>query len=294
MFFYQRTIANSISCSGIGLHSGEPVTITFLPAPEDTGIVFRRVDVNNKSNLIAANYLNVKETTLCTALENKDGVRVSTIEHLMAAFWGCGIDNCIIEINGSEVPIMDGSSEQFVFILECAGKVEQAKMRKVIEVLKEVKVSSENGSESISISPSEGFSIGFEIDFADSLISYQKGHFDVKELSFKNDISRARTFGFVRDVDYLRSRGLLKGGSLDNAIVVDGYKVLNQEALRYEDEFVRHKILDCIGDTYLAGGHLKGHVKGIKSGHALNNKLLRELFNQKDAWRIIQDNNILQ
>lgn len=289
MFNYQRTIKNKVNCFGVGLHSGQEVTMSLLPAEENTGIVFKRTDVTDKPNVIPACYLNVQGTMLGTTVSNEAGVSVSTIEHLMAALWGCGIDNCVVEVNNNEVPIMDGSSEPFVFLIECAGRVEQKKTRRIIEVLKEVRVEEEGANGGyLSIAPSEGFSVGMEIDFGDQVISYQKGFFDSRGVSFKSDLCRARTFGFEHEVDYLRSKGLARGGSLENAIVVGKDKILNEEALRYQDEFVRHKILDCIGDVYLAGAYFKGHLKGFKSGHALNNKLLRTFFSQSDAWRMMQ------
>ena len=289
MFNYQRTIKNKVNCFGVGLHTGQEVTMSLIPAPVNTGIVFKRTDITDKENLIPACYLNVEGTMLGTTVKNNAGASVSTIEHLMAALWGCGIDNCLIEINAGEVPIMDGSSEPFVFLIECAGRVEQEKTRRIIEVLKEVRVEEDGGNGGyLTISPSEGFSIGMEIDFGDQVISYQKAMFDSRDVSFKSDLSRARTFGFEHEVDHLRSIGLARGGSLENAIVVGKEKILNEESLRYQDEFVRHKILDCIGDVYLAGAYFKGHLKGFKSGHALNNKLLRAFFSQTDAWRMVQ------
>lgn len=289
VFSYQRTIKNKVNCSGIGLHTGQEVTISIIPAEADQGIIFKRTDITNKNNIIPANYLNVQGTMLGTTVTNEEGVSVATIEHLMAALWGCGIDNCLIEINGPEIPIMDGSSEPFVFLIECAGRKQLAKTRRIIEVLREVRVEEEGSNGGyIAISPAEGFSVGMEIDFGDKVVSYQKGYFNSQDVSFKSDLARARTFGFEHEVDYLRSKGLARGGSLDNAIVVGKEGILNEDALRYQDEFVRHKILDCIGDVFLAGAYFKGHLKGFKSGHALNNKLLREFFNQKDAWRVMQ------
>ncbi len=288
MFDYQKTIENIVSCSGIGLHTGNQISLTLLPAAVDTGIIFKRTDVTDKDNVIHANYLNVNETTLCTTINNDAGVKVATIEHLMAALWGCGIDNCIIELNGPEVPIMDGSSEPFVFLLECAGKQKQGRMRKIIEVLKEIKVEGQKNGEFLTISPADDFSVNLKIDFGDNVIAQQEGTFESNSFSFKNDLCRARTFGFAHEVDYLRSKGLLKGGSLDNAIVVGKDKILNEGSLRYNDEFVRHKILDCIGDIFLAGAYFKGQLTGFKSGHGLNNQLLRAFFADKDAWRYMQ------
>ncbi|MCE3233763.1 MAG: lpxC [Rickettsiaceae bacterium] len=290
MFSYQRTLANKVSCSGVGLHSGIMINLTLKPAEENAGVVFIRTDVKDKNNRVEACYKNVSNTMLGTTLSNESGVMVATIEHLMAALWGCGVDNCVVELDGPEIPIMDGSSEPFIFLIECAGTAEQSKTRKVIEVLKEIKVSEGDTANSgyISIAPAENFSVGLEIDFGDKVIGKQQAVFDSREVSFKSDLCRARTFCFEHEVDMMRSRGLAKGGSLDNAIVVDTEKVLNEDGLRYSNEFVRHKVLDCIGDVYLAGGYLKGHVSGFKSGHALNNKLLHKFFEDTDAWRVVQ------
>lgn len=289
MFSYQRTIKNKVSCFGIGLHTGVKVDLTLLPAAEDAGIVFKRVDIKDKNQIVKASYEYVSNTLLGTTLRNEDGAHIATIEHLMAALWGCGIDNCIVEINGPEVPIMDGSSEPFVFLIECAGVQEQKKTRRIIEVLKEISVYESDAENSgyITVSPAESFSVNLHIDFGDSVISSQDCNFDLEQVSFKSDICRARTFGFEHEVETLRKNGLARGGSLNNAIVIGEHGVLNKEGLRYSDEFVRHKILDCIGDIYLAGGYIQGSLKGFKSGHALNNKLLRKFFEDKDAWRIV-------
>lgn len=295
MFNYQRTIANKVSCFGVGLHSGLIVNLTLSPAEEDQGIIFKRNDVKGVNPLVKADYGNVSNTMLGTTVCNEDGVHVATVEHLMAALWGCGIDNCVVELDAPEVPIMDGSSEPFVFLIECAGIKEQTKMRKVIEVLKEVRVYEKEGDERsgyMAISPSEGFSVGLEIDFGDKVISKQKSQFNSKNVSFKSDLCRARTFGFAHEVSMLQEKGLARGGSLDNAIVVGEEGILNEGSLRYSDEFVRHKILDCIGDIFLAGAYFKGHLHGFKSGHALNNKLLHAFFSQKDAWRELSQINV--
>jgi len=290
MFSYQKTLSNKVSCIGVGLHSGVKTSLVLKPAPEGSGVFFVRTDVKDKNNIVEATYKNVSNTMLGTTLCNEDSVRVSTVEHLMAALWGCGVDNCEIEIDGPEVPIMDGSSEPFVFLIDCAGVKEQNKARKVIEVLKEVKVfeGEEDNSGYISIAPADGFSVGLEIDFGDKIISNQKTMFDSRDVTFKGELCRARTFCFEQEVDLMRKNGLAQGGSLDNAIVVNDTGVLNEEGLRYSNEFVRHKVLDCIGDIYLAGAYLKGHLKGFKSGHGLNNKLLHEFFADEDAWRVVQ------
>lgn len=291
MFSYQKTVKNKVSCSGIGLHSGLTIQLNILPAVEDSGIVFKRLDVEDKNSVVKAEYQNVSNTTLGTTLRNKDGVCVSTVEHLMAALWGCGVDNCIVELDGPEIPIMDGSSEPFVFLIECAGVKQLSKTRKIIEVLKEVRVSETDAEDSgyLTISPADGFSVGLSIDFGDDVIAQQDGVFNSRDISFKSDLCRARTFGFEHEVDMMRENGLARGGTLDNAIVIGESGVINKEGLRYADEFVRHKILDCIGDVYLAGAHLKGQVKGFKSGHGLNNKLLREFFADTDAWRVVHN-----
>lgn len=280
---YQRTLRNRVSCIGTGLHSGTKVSMTLAPAAEDTGIRFFRRDIQGKKPEVAACYRNVTNTMLGTTLTNEEGVSVATVEHLMAALWACGIDNCLVELDGAEVPIMDGSSEPFIFLIECAGIREQGKTRRVIEILKAVRVE-ENGNFA-SIRPSENFGVSLEIDFGDKVIANQKYTFDAEDLSFKTELSRARTFCFRHEVEKLQSMGLARGGSLDNAIVVDNDGIMNEGGFRYNDEFVRHKVLDCIGDVYLAGGYIKGHLSGFRSGHGLNNKLLRDLFADKDAWR---------
>ena len=225
----------------------------------------------------------VVDTTLCTVLANRAGVRVGTVEHLMAALRGCAIDNVTVELDGPEVPIMDGSAEPFVFLIDSAGGVAQAAPRRAVRVLKPVTVA--DGNRSASLTPAQGSSFSFEIDFSASAVASQAGRVRLVNGAFKSDLARARTFGFLDEVDALRARGLALGGSLDNAIVVDGDRVLNEDGLRFEDEFVRHKILDSIGDLYLAGAPLVGHFHGHRSGHELNNRLLRALFAEADAWR---------
>jgi len=284
MFSYQKTIKHSVQCIGTGLHSGLKVVLALHPAKENTGIVFRRTDIHGDAAIVPANYKHVSSTLLCTTISNKHGTEVATIEHLMAAFWACGIDNCIVDVDGPEIPIMDGSAEPFIFLIECAGVQDLKQRRHVIEVLKEVSVE-ENGCR-ISISPSDGFSVDFEIHYDHQVINRQKASFDARDVCFKHDFSRARTYGLEKEVDMLREKGLAKGGSLDNAIVVSDDGILNEGTLRYQDEFVRHKILDCVGDMHLVGGYIKGQVDAYKSGHALNNKLLHEFFNTEDAWRV--------
>jgi len=285
VYNYQCTLSSQVSCFGVGLHTGLTISMTLYPAEVDSGISFRRKDIAGKP-LIKADYRYVSNTLLGTTVSNKEGVKVGTIEHLMAALWGCNIDNVIIELDGPEVPIMDGSSEPFVFLIECAGIAVQHKTRKIIEVLKKVDIS--EGDAYASIDTADGFSVSLEINFDDEVISKQSCRFDSRDLSFKTDLCRARTFGFAHEIDKLRSLGLGRGGSLDNAIIVSGNTILNEGGLRYSDEFVRHKVLDCIGDFYLAGAHVKGHFHGVRSGHAINNRLLRKFFADKDAWQITQ------
>jgi len=282
---FQKTLRSEISCNGTGLHTGAHVTMTMCPAKPDTGIVFRRTDISGEGAELNARWNNVVDTTMGTTIGNDNNIRISTIEHLMAALHGCEIDNAIINISGPEVPVMDGSAAPFVFLIECAGIQEQEAQRKVIEILKPIVV--QDGDRSASLSPAPIFSVECEIYFDKRAISRQSCHFHLSNGTFKSDICRARTFGFEEDVAKLRAAGLARGGSLKNAVVVscDGDKVLNEEGLRYEDEFVRHKALDCIGDLYLAGASIRGLYRGIYSGHTLNNKLLHKLFEEKGAFR---------
>ena len=280
---HQQTLRNQISCSGVGLHGGAKVSLTLHPAAPNTGIIFYRADVSQGEPRIAASFENVVESDLCTTVANEDGVKVSTIEHLMAALYGCGIDNALVEVDGPEIPIMDGSAAPFVFLIECAGTVEQATPREVIRVLRPVEVRA--GDSRATLSPGEGFSVAFEIDYPSPVIGHQQCVMALHEGGFKSEICRARTFGFAHEVDALRARGLAQGGSLDNAVVVSGDGVLNDGGLRYGDEFVRHKVLDSIGDLYLAGARLIGQFEGIRSGHALNHQLLAEFFADRSAWR---------
>ncbi len=282
----QKTINSKTSCSGIGVHSGKEAIINLLPANCDTGITFKRIDLEEGKNVIKAYYKNVTTTNLGTTISNEFGATVSTVEHLMAAIWGCGIDNLIIEINGPEIPIMDGSSEPFVFLIECAGINIQEKPRKVIEVIKTIKIEEDNGK-MIEVSPSKEFAIDLHIDFNHKHINHQSFDYVSTFASFKNDLCRARTFGFKHEIDYLHKIGLAKGGSLDNAILVDENGIVNKEGLRYENEFVRHKTLDFIGDIYLAGHFIIGHFKASKPGHGINNKMLHKLLEDETAWRMI-------
>ena len=280
----QQTIRKSFSLNGIGLHSGKKVKITVEPAKVNNGIKFIRTDLT-KDNIVPALWSNVSSTNLCTTISNEKGVSVSTIEHLMSSLSGMHIDNANILINNLEVPIMDGSSLPFVEELENSGIEIQEIPRKIISVKKEIFVS--NNDSHAKIAPNKQFSIDFEIDFESQLVSKQACQLQLINGNYKTDISSARTFGFEKDVDYLQANGLALGGSLDNAVVVGEKNILNKEGLRFNDEFVRHKILDSIGDLYLAGKPIQGYFYGSKSGHFLNNQLLRELFSDKSNFEII-------
>lgn len=281
----QRTLRTAIRATGVGLHTGEKVYLTLRPAPVDTGIVFRRVDLDPVVDIAAAPE-NVGDTTLSTCLIKGD-VRISTVEHLLAAMAGLGVDNAYIDVSAPEVPIMDGSSGPFVFLLQSAGIEEQSKAKKFIRIKKRVVV--EDGDKKAVFEPFDGFKVAFTIDFDHPIFKdrSQTSVIDFSSTSFVKEVSRARTFGFMNDIEYLRSKNLAQGGSLDNAIVLDDYRILNEDGLRYEDEFVKHKILDAIGDLYLLGNSLVGSFAGYKSGHALNNKLLRALIADAEAWETV-------
>jgi UDP-3-O-[3-hydroxymyristoyl] N-acetylglucosamine deacetylase len=278
----QKTFKNAIGCMGVGLHSGKKISMTLMPSVPDSGIVFKRTDIFGGGAIIKATWENVVETTLCTTLGNVDGVTVATVEHLMSALSASGIDNAVIEINGPEVPVMDGSAAPFIFLAECAGTVEQNKPRRYIRILKAISIG--NDEKFASIVPSDGFTVDFDIDFKSAAVSRQSFSFCMAGENFKAEVSRARTFGFLHEVEALRAAGLAKGGSLENAVIVSGDKIINEDGLRYDDEFVRHKVLDAVGDLYLAGGGILGHFHGVCSGHEANNQLLRALFSDKDAW----------
>ena len=280
----QQTIKKSFSLSGIGLHSGKKVKITIEPAKVNNGIKFIRTDLI-KDNIVVAIWSNVSSTNLCTTISNDKGVSISTIEHLMSALSGMHIDNANVLINNLEVPIMDGSSLPFVEELENSGMEIQEIPRKIISVKKKILVS--NNDSYAKITPNKQFSIDFEIDFESQLVSKQACQLQLINGNYKTDVSSARTFGFEKDVDYLQANGLALGGSLDNAVVVGEKNILNKEGLRFNDEFVRHKILDSIGDLYLAGKPIQGYFYGSKSGHFLNNQLLRELFSDKSNFDLI-------
>ena len=281
---YQQTLAKPLIIQGVGLHSGVKVNIKLIPAEADYGIKFVRTDLK-QDNLIHAIWSNVSNTQLSTTITNNFGVSVSTVEHLMSALSGLHIDNVKIEIDGPEVPIMDGSSKNFVELIEENSLKILNKTRKIIKIKKKIKV--EKDDSSIELSPNNQFSIDFQIDFPSPLISKQSCQLQLINGNYKTDIASARTFGFEKDVDRLRSIGLALGGSLNNAVVVGDNKILNSEGLRFKDEFVRHKILDSIGDLYLAGSPIQGYFNGNKSGHYLNNLLLKTLFSNSENYEYI-------
>jgi UDP-3-O-[3-hydroxymyristoyl] N-acetylglucosamine deacetylase len=278
----QRTLQESIKSTGVGLHSGNKVMMTLSPAPADTGIVFRRADLSPVQDIPArADW--VDETSLSTNLGSGEA-RVATVEHLLSAFCGLGIDNAYIDIDSPEVPIMDGSAGPFIYLLQTAGIREQTAAKKFIRVTEDITV--RDGDKTATLKPYDGFRVTFAIDFDHPVFREQAGYaaMDLSAEAFVREISRARTFGFVHEFEYMRSRGLAKGGSVDNAIVIDEYRVLNDGGLRYDDEFVKHKMLDAIGDLYLAGHQILGEYEGIKSGHALNNQLVRALLKSPERW----------
>jgi UDP-3-O-[3-hydroxymyristoyl] N-acetylglucosamine deacetylase len=282
----QKTIKNRMECQGVGVHTGILSTLTLLPAPEGTGIVFRRTDHPGVAGVIPARFDRVTDTKLGTSIGNVYGVKVHTVEHLMAAVVGLGVTNLIIEIDGAEVPIMDGSAAPFVFLLECAGVVAQNEPVRAIRVRETVRV--EDGDKYAELRPGIGFSADLEIAFENCpIIDRQFYSFDLDTPAFKAELARARTFGFRHEVEYLQKNGLALGGSLANSIVLDGARIMNEDGLRYADEFVRHKLLDVVGDMALAGAPLYAQFRGFKTGHALNNKLLRELFARKNAWEYV-------
>ena len=281
----QRTLKDSIRATGIGLHSGAKVYMTLRPAPANSGIVFRRLDLPEPVD-IPADALNVSETMLGTTLES-GGAKVATVEHLMSAFAGLGIDNAFVDLTAAEVPIMDGSAAPFVFLLQSAGIEEQNAPKRFIQVTRPVRV--EEGDKWAELSPYKGFRVNFEIDFDHPILRKhrQRAELDFSTTAFLKEISRARTFGFLKDVETLRSRDLALGGSLDNSIVMDEYRVLNEDGLRFRDEFVRHKVLDAVGDLYLLGSCLVGRFTAYKSGHRLNNLLLRELLARPETYEAV-------
>ncbi len=278
----QRTLKNVIRATGVGLHTGEKVYLTLRPASANTGIIFRRVDLENPIDVCACPE-NVGDTRLSTTLE-RDGVKISTVEHLLSAFAGLGIDNAYVDVSAPEVPIMDGSAGPFVFLIQSAGIEEQNAPKRFIRIKQAIEVREDD--KLARFEPFDGFKVSFGIDFNHPVFSndMQYSTIDFSSTSFVKEVSRARTFGFLREIEMLRENNLALGGSMDNAIVLDDYRVLNDDGLRYEDEFVKHKILDAIGDLYLLGCSLIGAFSGYKSGHALNNKLLNELLAHPEAW----------
>jgi UDP-3-O-[3-hydroxymyristoyl] N-acetylglucosamine deacetylase len=279
----QQTIAESASLSGVGLHTGANVNLKVRPTAAGSGIFFKRSDLSS-NNLIEAKYFNVQNTSFCTEIVNEFGVNVMTIEHLMAAIWGLGIDNILVEVNGPEVPAMDGSSKCFMNLLHKCGLAQQSQQRKSIKIVDKVSVS--DGEKHIAIEQDDKFSVDFSIDFQHSCIGKQEIVYNEVE-DFAENISEARTFGFVDEMQYLKTKGLAKGASLNNAIGLDKTRVLNPGGLRSKDEFVKHKVLDCIGDLYLAGHRIIGKVVACKAGHAMNNKLLREVFAKPESYKIV-------
>ena len=281
----QRTLQNSIRATGVGLHTGEKVTLTLRPAAPNTGVVFHRSDLDPAVSIMAAAE-NVGDTRLSTTLV-RDGVRVSTVEHLLSAVAGLGIDNLHVDVSAPEVPIMDGSAGPFVFLLQSAGLKEQNAPKKFIRIKRTVEIHDDD--KWVRFDPYEGFKVGFCIDFEHPMFTSgsQRAELDFSSTSFVREVSRARTFGFMRDIEALRANQLALGGSLDNAIVLDDFKILNEDGLRYENELVKHKILDVVGDLYLLGHSLIGAFTGHKSGHALNNQLIRQLKQDQEAWELV-------
>lgn len=289
----QRTLKRIVQATGVGLHTGKKVTLTMRPAPANTGIIYRRTDLNPPVDF-PADAKSVRDTMLCTCLVNEDNVRISTVEHLNAALAGLGIDNLVIEVDAAEIPIMDGSASPFVFLLLDAGIEELSSAKKFLRLKETVRV--EDGDKWAEFSPFNGFSLDFTIDFNHPAIdsSTQRYAMNFSAENFVRDISRARTFGFMRDIEYLQSKGLCLGGSFDCAIVVDDYRVLNEDGLRFEDEFVRHKMLDAIGDLFMCGHNIIGAFTAFKSGHALNNKLLQAVLAKESAWELVTFENEAQ
>jgi UDP-3-O-[3-hydroxymyristoyl] N-acetylglucosamine deacetylase len=287
---HQRTLKNVIRATGVGLHTGEKVYLTLRPAPVDSGIIFRRIDLPEPVDIRACPE-NVTDTRLSTTIESHS-VRVSTVEHLMSAFAGLGIDNAYVDLTAPEVPIMDGSAGPFVFLVQSAGIAEQTAPKRFIRIKKAITI--EDGDKWARFEPFDGFKVSFTIDFNHPTFrnGSQRAAMDFSTTSFVKEVSRARTFGFMGDLEALRAAGLARGGGFDNAIVLDDFRVLNEDGLRYEDEFVKHKVLDAIGDLYLLGHPLIGSFSAHKSGHFLNNRLLRKLVSERDAWEVITYNKL--
>jgi UDP-3-O-[3-hydroxymyristoyl] N-acetylglucosamine deacetylase len=284
MELLQTTILRPVSCYGIGVHSGQKTQLTLKPAPANTGILFIRSDITAVSNVLQAHYSTVTETMLSTTISNDAKVKISTIEHLMAALYGCGINNIIVEIDGPEVPIMDGSSKAFVFLIECAGTTTLNAPRKTLRILRDISVTHKDAE--IHITPALGFSIEVNIDFTSPAIGKQSMLLNDAGL-FKDEISAARTFGFMHELEYLKKNGLARGASLENAIGIDGDKILNEGGLLFENEFARHKLLDAVGDLHTAGTDIIGHFSCNKPGHFLNNEILRKIFSDPNNYQMV-------
>ncbi len=283
---FQKTLKTSIGCTGVGLHSGVRVAMKLHPAPANSGIVFKRVDLIGGGATIKASWDHVADSRMCTVLADNNGISVATVEHLMSAFYGMEIDNVVVELNGPEVPAMDGSAEPFIFLIECAGVVEQSAPRRALRILKPHSYA--NGNKMVALAPwHDGLRVDFQIDFHASAIGRQTCSFTVDPDTFRDELSRARTFGLLSDVTALREAGLARGGSLTNAIVVDGDRVLNDEGLRHDNEFVRHKALDAIGDLYLAGHPIIANFTGRCSSHADTARLMRQVYADRSCWEMV-------
>ena len=285
---WQTTIKNTISTSGIGLHKGDLIEITLKPSKSNSGISFIRTDIEGdiSERTILASYQNVSDTNMCTTIKNKSDCKISTIEHLMAALSGSGVDNIDIEINGPEVPIMDGSSKQFIDLIENAGLSKLSEKRKFLKITRNIEIV--DGEKKCSLSPSNNMNFFASIDFSDKVIGKQEASINLENFNFKDNVSKARTFGFMRDVEALRMSGLGLGGSLDNCIIIDDNEVINSEGLRFENEFVAHKLLDAVGDIFTSGYRIQGEYRGYLCGHHMNNLLLKELFDNEDSFEVFE------
>ena len=290
---WQTTIKKKISTSGIGLHKGDIINLTLKPSKPNSGITFIRTDIEGDlaKRSILANYKNVSDTNMCTTIKNETDCKISTIEHLMAALSGSGVDNIDIEVNGPEVPIMDGSSKQFIDLIENSGLVKLSKKRKFLKITKKIEII--DGDKKCSLSPDVNMKFFASIDFSDKVIGKQEASINLEKFSFKDNVSKARTFGFMRDVEALRMSGLGLGGSLDNCVIIDNNEVINAEGLRLENEFVVHKLLDAVGDIFTSGYRIQGEYKGYLCGHHMNNLLLRELFNNEDSFEIFELDDVI-
>ena len=285
---WQTTIKSTISTSGIGLHKGDLIEITLKPSKSNSGINFIRTDIEGdiSERTILASYQNVSDTNMCTTIKNKSDCKISTIEHLMAALSGSGVDNIDIEINGPEVPIMDGSSKQFIDLIENAGLSKLSEKRKFLKITRNIEIV--DGEKKCSLSPSNNMNFFASIDFSDKVIGKQEASINLENFNFKDNVSKARTFGFMRDVEALRMSGLGLGGSLDNCIIIDDNEVINSEGLRFENEFVVHKLLDAVGDIFTSGYRIQGEYRGYLCGHHMNNLLLKELFDNEDSFEVFE------